>query len=146
MTQNADSVSAAGLRARWLVAADGLHSPVRRGWASNCRTGAPGRYGLRRHYRVKPWTDFVEVHWSSAGEAYVTPVADDLVGVAVLSTARQSFDEHLAGFPDSSSRLARSDRERGTRRGTAAAAGAPPDRGAGAAGRRRRGLRRRAHR
>ncbi|WP_236710493.1 FAD-dependent monooxygenase, partial [Streptomyces sp. 150FB] len=28
--QGPDSVTAAGLRARWLVAADGLHSPVRR--------------------------------------------------------------------------------------------------------------------
>ncbi|QIQ06320.1 NAD(P)/FAD-dependent oxidoreductase [Streptomyces liangshanensis] len=103
--QHADSVTAAGLRARWLVAADGLHSPVRRGLGLDLPDHRPRRYGLRRHYRVKPWTDFVEVHWSEAGEAYVTPVAEDVVGVAVLSTLRRGYDAHLAGFPGLLARL-----------------------------------------
>ncbi|AHJ41859.1 truncated oxidoreductase [Mycobacterium tuberculosis HKBS1] len=34
------------------------------------------------------WSDFVEVHWSRWGEAYVTPVEPDLVGVAILSRQR----------------------------------------------------------
>lgn len=97
--QTADTVTAAGITARWLIAADGLHSTVRRGLALELPGSARGRYGLRRHYRVEPWTDFVEVHWSGQGEAYVTPVADDLVGVAVLSRVRRGYDEHLAGFP-----------------------------------------------
>ncbi|MEV6192212.1 FAD-dependent monooxygenase [Streptomyces sp. NPDC051920] len=97
--QNADSVGAAGLTARWLIAADGLHSAVRRGLGLELPGGAHRRYGLRRHYRVEPWTDFVEVHWSGRGEAYVTPVADDLVGVAVLSRVRRGYDEHLRDFP-----------------------------------------------
>ena len=105
VTQDADSVSACGLRARWLVAADGLHSPVRRGLGLELPDRRPRRYGQRRHYRVQPWSDFVEVHWSGAGEAYVTPVGDDLVGVAVLSTVRRGFDEHLAGFPALLARL-----------------------------------------
>ncbi|WP_328456649.1 NAD(P)/FAD-dependent oxidoreductase [Streptomyces sp. NBC_00386] len=98
--QTADTVTAAGLTARWLIAADGLHSAVRRGLGLELPGGAHRRYGLRRHYRVEPWTDFVEVHWSGQGEAYVTPVADDLVGVAVLSRVRGGYDEHLVGFPD----------------------------------------------
>lgn len=97
--QNADMVTAAGTKARWLIAADGLHSPVRRGLGLELPGIAHGRYGLRRHYRVEPWTDFVEVHWSRHGEAYVTPVGDDLVGVAVLSRSRRGYDEHLAAFP-----------------------------------------------
>ncbi|MFD7881413.1 NAD(P)/FAD-dependent oxidoreductase [Streptomyces bauhiniae] len=97
--QTPDSVTAAGITARWLIAADGLHSPVRRHLGLELPGGTRGRYGLRRHYRVPAWTDFVEVHWSSQGEAYVTPVADGLVGVAVLSRARRGYDEHLAGFP-----------------------------------------------
>ncbi|MFD3924783.1 NAD(P)/FAD-dependent oxidoreductase [Streptomyces sp. NPDC058614] len=97
--QSADTVTAAGTTARWLIAADGLHSPVRRGLGLELPGRPHGRYGLRRHYRVEPWTDFVEVHWSTHGEAYVTPVGDDLVGIAVLSRSRRGYDEHLAGFP-----------------------------------------------
>ncbi|MEV0778932.1 NAD(P)/FAD-dependent oxidoreductase [Streptomyces sp. NPDC050433] len=98
--QGADRVSAGGRTARWLIAADGLHSPIRRGLGLDRPDRAPSRYGLRRHFRVAPWSDFVEVHWSRHGEAYVTPVGDDLVGVAVLSRERRGYDEHLARFPD----------------------------------------------
>ncbi|GHB00991.1 NAD(P)/FAD-dependent oxidoreductase [Streptomyces chryseus] len=97
--QSADAVTAGGLRARWLAAADGLHSPLRHTLGLDVPSGRPRRFGLRRHYRVEPWTDFVEVHWSGCGEAYVTPVGDGLVGVAVLSTAKRGFDAHLRHFP-----------------------------------------------
>ncbi|MEW2547337.1 FAD-dependent monooxygenase [Streptomyces sp. NPDC047002] len=105
--QDADGVTAGGLRARWLIAADGLHSPVRRALGLDLQRGprAARRYGQRRHYRMAPWSDLVEVHWSQAGEAYVTPVADDLVGVAVLSSLRLGYDEHLAAFPELRARL-----------------------------------------
>ncbi|MCX4547320.1 NAD(P)/FAD-dependent oxidoreductase [Streptomyces sp. NBC_01387] len=99
VTQTGDSVGAAGLTARWLVAADGLHSPVRRGLGLELPDRSPARYGLRRHYHCAPWTDFVEVHWSPYGEAYVTPVGEDLVGVAVLSRIRRGYDDHLTRFP-----------------------------------------------
>ncbi len=97
--QDAHGVTAAGVRAKWLVAADGLHSPVRRAVGIAAKAGRPRRYGLRWHYRVPVWSDFVEVHWSRWGEAYVTPVEPDLVGVAILSRGRPD----LAWFP----RLAR---------------------------------------
>ncbi|MFF3587991.1 NAD(P)/FAD-dependent oxidoreductase [Streptomyces sp. NPDC002387] len=97
--QSADTVTAAGTTARWLIAADGLHSPVRRSLGLELPARPHGRYGLRRHYRVEPWTNFVEVHWARHGEAYVTPVDDDLVGVAVLSRTRSGYDGHLAAFP-----------------------------------------------
>ncbi|XVQ82659.1 NAD(P)/FAD-dependent oxidoreductase [Microbispora siamensis] len=93
------------LGARWLVAADGLHSPIRTRLGLGLPSGGPRRYGLRRHYRIAPWTDFVEVHWAPGGEAYVTPVGDDLVGVAVLSSERRTYDEHLARFPGLLARL-----------------------------------------
>ncbi|WP_214410895.1 NAD(P)/FAD-dependent oxidoreductase [Sphaerisporangium fuscum] len=104
--QGAEWVEAAGLRARWLAAADGLHSPLRRRLGLELPDRAPRRYGLRRHFRVAPWTGFVEVHWTAGAEAYVTPVAGDLVGVAVLSGERKPYDEHLAAFPALLERLA----------------------------------------
>ncbi|WP_405638353.1 FAD-dependent monooxygenase [Streptomyces sp. NBC_01178] len=104
--QDERSVTAAGLTARWLIAADGLHSPLRRTLGLDRPTPGPGRYGLRRHYPIAPWTDHVEVHWSRYGEAYVTPVGDRLVGVAVLSRDRRPYDQHLAAFPALAARLA----------------------------------------
>lgn len=104
--QNDQSVTAAGLTARYLAAADGLHSPIRR-QLGLVRPAADGvRRGLRRHYQVRPWTELVEVYWSAVGEAYVTPVSDGLVGVAILTSARGSFDTHLASFPSLRRRLA----------------------------------------
>ena len=84
-------VAAAGVEARYLVAADGLHSTIRRvldretpGEQERGSRPALPRYGLRRHYRVAPWTDLVEVHWAPRAEAYVTPVSDDVVGIGLL--------------------------------------------------------------
>lgn len=99
--QDAHGVSAAGVRAKWLVGADGLHSPVRRAVGIAATTGTPRRYGVRRHYRVAPWSEFVEVYWSRWGEAYVTPVEPDLVGVAILSRGQPD----LAWFPRLADRL-----------------------------------------
>ena len=93
--QDAHGVTAAGIRAKWLIAADGLHSAVRRAVGINVVPGRPRRYGVRWHYQVPAWSDFVEVHWSRWGEAYVTPVETDLVGVAILSRGRPD----LAWFP-----------------------------------------------
>ncbi|GGP07313.1 NAD(P)/FAD-dependent oxidoreductase [Nonomuraea glycinis] len=105
VAQDGDGVRAAGLRARWLVAADGLHSPLRRSLGLDLPARGVRRYGQRRHYRMTPWTDFVEVHWSGGGEAYVTPVGHDLVGVAILSSGRRGFEEHLSAFPGLVERL-----------------------------------------
>jgi flavin-dependent dehydrogenase len=96
---SSDSVLVDGERFRYVVAADGLHSPVRRMLGLDGRPAPYRRYGLRRHYRVAPWTSYVEVHWAADAEAYVTPVAPDLVGIAMLTSVRGSFDERLAAFP-----------------------------------------------
>ncbi|MFD5558938.1 NAD(P)/FAD-dependent oxidoreductase [Streptomyces sp. NPDC127068] len=84
IAQETASVTVLGLRARWLVAADGLHSPMRRQLGMAVRTGRRRRFGLRRHWRIRPWSDRVEVSWGPQAEAYVTPVAADQVGVAFL--------------------------------------------------------------
>ncbi|MEZ0067238.1 flavin-dependent dehydrogenase [Streptacidiphilus sp. MAP12-20] len=103
--QEHSGVSAAGITARYLAAADGLHSPIRRQLALDRPDPRPPRYGLRRHFAVRPWTDCVEVHWSPRAEAYVTPLARNLVGVAVLTSERGPFETHLAQFPALARRL-----------------------------------------
>lgn len=105
--QDSDGVSVAGLRARYLAVADGLHSPIRKQLGldgTGSITRAP-RWGTRRHFAVSPWTDLVEVHWGTHAEAYVTPVGPDLVGVAVLSSVQAPFDRQLAEFPALIARL-----------------------------------------
>ena len=95
------------LRARHVVAADGLHSPTRRalGLEAPARHSGRPRHGLRQHSGIPPWSDHVEVHWSDVGEAYVTPVARDVVGVAILSDRRAPFDDLLRSFPQLRERL-----------------------------------------
>ncbi|OJH40191.1 NAD(P)/FAD-dependent oxidoreductase [Cystobacter ferrugineus] len=106
--------TAAGERveARLLVAADGLASPLRRdqGLDVETRSSAPKRYGLRQHFRMKPWTPFVEVHFAQGVEAYVTPAGDERVGVAFLwqdggMEGRIGFAELVRHFPALQARL-----------------------------------------
>lgn len=104
--QDALSVRAAGLRARYLAAADGLHSPIRRGLGLDAPSRGARRWGIRRHFELAPWTDQVEVYWSPRSEAYVTPVGERCVGVAVLTRDQQHFDAHLGEFPALARRVA----------------------------------------
>ncbi len=90
---------------RYLVAADGLHSPVRRLVGLDAPVAGHRRYGQRRHVALAPWTSFVEVHWSPSGEAYVTPVGPDRVGVAVLTDERRGLADLLGDFPVLAARL-----------------------------------------
>jgi flavin-dependent dehydrogenase len=118
VSQQSDCIHAGGFQARYLVAADGLHSPLRRSLGLTVPVGRTKRWGIRRHVEITPWSDFVEVHWGDDAEAYLTPVGERLLGIAILSRAQRSFDEHLRAFPELIERL-----------GGAKAAGS--DRGAG---------------
>lgn len=104
------------LASRWVVGADGLLSRMR-GWggldsARGAKASEGGRFGVRRHYAVggsggMEVPDKVEVWWGEGCEAYVTPVAADEVGVAILWSGRKAgFDELLAGFPRLAASLA----------------------------------------
>ena len=99
ISQDATSVRAGRWRARYLAAADGLHSPIRRSLGLEQPSPGPRRWGIRRHVQIEPWSDYVEVHWAAGAEAYVTPIADDCVAVAVLKSSRGGFDCHLKEFP-----------------------------------------------
>ena len=71
--------------ARWIVGADGIRSRVRR-WSGLDPDGKQeSRYAFRRHYRVRPWSDFAEVYWGANAQAYVTPVGEEEVCVVLIS-------------------------------------------------------------
>jgi flavin-dependent dehydrogenase len=94
------------MRARWMVAADGRSSRMR-SWAGlDGRLPRLKRFGVRRHFELEPWSEYVEVHWSDDAEAYVTPVGPRTVGVAMLwSGGAASFDSLLQAFPALAHRL-----------------------------------------
>ena len=78
------------IECKWVVGADGEKSRVRE-WA-----GLEGarhtslRFGFRRHYRITPWADCVEIYWGSGSQIYVTPIGPQEICVAVISR-----DSHL---------------------------------------------------
>jgi flavin-dependent dehydrogenase len=83
-----------------------LLSKVRR-WADLERP-FPGsvRFGIRRHYKVVPWSRFVEVSWGEGVEAYLTPVGPERLGVSFLwSDGKARFDALLSRFPRLQARL-----------------------------------------
>lgn len=88
------------IRCRWLVGADGQNSRIRH-W-SGLDPARPGtrRYGYRCHYRVAPWSEFVEVYWTNRGQLYVTPVGQEEVCVALITREPHTrLDDAFAEFP-----------------------------------------------
>jgi menaquinone-9 beta-reductase len=71
--------------AKWIIGADGIHSRVRRWCGLDASLRGDVRFAQRRHYRVKSWTDCVEVHWGRKMQAYVTPIGNDETCVALIS-------------------------------------------------------------
>jgi flavin-dependent dehydrogenase len=106
LDQQADEVSVGGIAARYVLACDGLHSTLAR--LTGLARPAPRRrrrYGIRQHYAMAPWSDTVEVYYGRHAEIYVTPVADDEVGVAMLGAQHTDFEAALADIPELAARL-----------------------------------------
>jgi flavin-dependent dehydrogenase len=84
--------------AKWIIGADGTHSRVRR-WIG-LDTNAGVRFARRAHFRVKAWTDRMEVHWGPKAQAYVTPLGADETCVSVISRdPRMRLEDGLLIFP-----------------------------------------------
>ncbi len=94
------------VRSRWIVGADGGQSLVRQ-WAGLDRYSYDRtRYAFRRHYRIAPWGEFMEIHWGPKCQIYVTPISADEVCVALISrTPDLRLDHALPNFPELHSRL-----------------------------------------
>jgi menaquinone-9 beta-reductase len=94
------------VRCRWIIGADGFHSRVRKWAGLRPRWTGARRIGFRRHFHVRPWTDFVEVYWHAHGQAYVTPVAPNTVCVAIVSSdSRVDMTSLPVFFPKLAARL-----------------------------------------
>ena len=104
------SITVAGHEMRIVIGADGLRSRVR-AWAG--LKGAEAqiqRYGLRQHFAVKPWSDYVEVYFRRGVEAYITPCGMSQTNVTFLwskdlLTEPISFAALLNLFPEVATRI-----------------------------------------
>jgi menaquinone-9 beta-reductase len=106
------------IKTRWIIGADGGQSRVRRWAALDSMATSSRRMASRRHYRVRPWTDRMEIYWGQRVQAYVTPISAEEVCVATLGqTANDAdFDYALEVLPNLRERLADAElcgRERG---------------------------------
>jgi flavin-dependent dehydrogenase len=98
--QNCAIVKGQRILSKWIVGADGTHSRVRRWCGLHSGKLRNVRFAQRRHYRVTPWTDCVEVYWGSGMQAYVTPLANDEMCVVLISRdPRMRFAEAIREFP-----------------------------------------------
>ena len=100
-------VNGSPINCRWIIGADGQNSKVRH-WAGldEGRTSMQ-RIGLRQHFRITPWSEYVEIYWGETGQAYVTPIGREEVCVALISREKfSSFDIGLEQFPELTKHLA----------------------------------------
>ena len=93
--------------ARWIIGADGIRSRVRRWCGLEVPVASRPRFAFRRHYRVEPWTDCVEIYWGRNAQAYVTPVGRDHACVVLISGSSAVRSASItADFPGLAERLA----------------------------------------
>lgn len=107
LTSNGVTINDIHVRCRWLVGADGQNSRVRH-WSrlEPVRSSTSNRFGFRRHYRVVPWSKFVEVYWTRHGQLYVTPVGPEELCVAFISrNSKLRLEDAFAVFPQIYARL-----------------------------------------
>jgi flavin-dependent dehydrogenase len=95
------------IRAQWIIGADGGHSRVRRWSGLDCMMTNRQRFATRRHYRVGPWSEFMEIYWGPRVQGYVTPIANDEVCVVMMgdSVGDVEFNRALSVLPELHGRL-----------------------------------------
>jgi flavin-dependent dehydrogenase len=106
---SAGSVEVNGVKHRpqWIVGADGGNSRVRKWIGLEPARRVSARVGFRRHYRIAPWSECMEIHWGNGCQIYITPVSSSEVCVALISldpTLRLAAA--LRGFPQLAQQLA----------------------------------------
>ena len=117
---DAEGVRLAGgtIRARWIVGADGQGSRFRRWSGLDAAKRKRQRFASRRHYRVQPWTNYMEIYWGNHAQAYVTAIDREEVCIVMICEQPETslFDSALRGLPELGARLTNaelSSRERG---------------------------------
>jgi flavin-dependent dehydrogenase len=94
------------VRTSWIIGADGSNSRIRKWARLEPHSRTDYRYSFRRHYRVAPWTDRMEIYWGEHSQGYMTAVSGEEVCVAVASRRPElRLEESLVEFPELKARL-----------------------------------------
>ncbi|MGB7600332.1 MAG: FAD-dependent monooxygenase [Candidatus Sulfotelmatobacter sp.] len=100
------TIRTSAIQTSWIIGADGANSRVRRWVGLDAYSHTKLRYAFRRHYRVAPWNDRMEIHWGKRSQGYATAVSNDQVCVAVASSnPGLRLESALAEFPELGARL-----------------------------------------
>lgn len=100
------SIGRGRVRARWIVGADGAQSSVRRWAGLNHFHRNSKRFSYRRHFRIAPWSEYMEIHWGEGCQFYVTPVsANEICLVLMTRDHHQRVAQALPSFPQLEQRL-----------------------------------------
>ena len=93
---------------RWIIGADGSGSRVRRWAGLDKAVRRQQRNATRRHYCVRPWNEYMEIHWGARSQAYVTPISPEEVCIVITAENAEeaNFETALAGLPQLRERLA----------------------------------------
>lgn len=106
VTGNTILVNGRERQAGYVIGADGQNSRIRRDVGLSAVRFEQRRYGFRRHYRLTPWSNYVQLYWGRRCQLYITPIAEDEVGVALISSnPRLRLDQALPEFPELHRRL-----------------------------------------
>jgi menaquinone-9 beta-reductase len=107
LTEGGVSADGKFIEASLVVAADGQNSSIRRQAGLDRVRREKRRYGFRRHYRMAPWSSYMELHWGPRSQIYMTPVAADELCIAVISRdPKLRLEEALLEAPELRRRLA----------------------------------------
>ena len=88
------------IHADFFVIADGLCSTLAAACGFRERNCYSTRYASRQQFRRAPCSNHVAVYWGSGEQIYVTPLGDDEVGVALLTSRRgRRLSDALPDFP-----------------------------------------------
>jgi flavin-dependent dehydrogenase len=88
------------IRSDFLVAADGQNSLTRRVRGLHGIVREHRRYAFRRHYRIAPWSPYMELHWGPQCQIYVTPIDhDEICVVSMARSPKLRLSDALVHFP-----------------------------------------------
>ena len=106
LTEGGVTVDGHFIEADLIVGADGQNSSIRRQGDLDQIRHEKRRYGFRRHYRIAPWSSYMELHWGPRSQIYVTPIAADEICVAVISCdPKLRIEQALSEFPELATHL-----------------------------------------